>query len=363
MRTNWRIFIALATVGVSLMLASTALAAPAIPAGLTSNVTLGYCGPPVTSKQMMIGYYMLNPTAKAHAEAYVRAHASYYHIQADQSFFAWLQMPNVKFFKAPAGYTLDGNTYCKNDGTVLAYNGHYSVGGLGMLWWCKDAKGAGSGCTPITKGYCRNFVHGKTVRPIPVLKPKPVAAPKPKPVPTPVVAPTPTPTTTTPPAPAPTPTQTQTQTTTNTNTNTNTNTVTVPVTVVVVVTPPPVVVVVTPPVVVTFTMSFDTINDIPAGTCRPEVLHVTSSVAGQVQISPNIGLISTVDCYRSNNERLSMVNLPVNTGSQDLTVYVYEPTDTSATSDTLTAVPLVTGVDAKNNTALTSFMVSHPTRL
>ena len=112
----------------------------------------------------------------------------------------------------------------------------------------------------------------------------------------------------------------------------------------------------------TFTMSFDTINDIPAGTCRPEALHVTSSVAGQVQVSPNVGLVSTIDCKQPDTGQLSKVTLQVDTGSHDLTVYVYEPTDTSATSDTLTAVPLIKDVDAKSNTATTSFTVSHPTR-
>jgi hypothetical protein len=117
-----------------------------------------------------------------------------------------------------------------------------------------------------------------------------------------------------------------------------------------------------PPTVVTFTMSFDTINDIPAGTCRPEPLHVTSSVAGQVQVSPSKGLISAVDCYQPNTGQLSMVRLAVKTGSQDLTVYVYEPNDSSLTSDTLTAVPIIAGVVANSNTASTSFTVSHPIR-
>lgn len=183
------LILALTTVGAFLLLAGNALAGTQ---SAKSPSAMGYCGPPVTSKQAMIGYYMYNSTARMHAEHYVRAHAKYYHIQADQSFLNWLQQPNVKFFKAPAGYKLTGNTYCLNDGTVLPYHGHYSVGGLGMLWWCANAKGKGHDCTPITKGYCRNFVHGRKIHPSPKPKPhkprkphKPVPKPKPTPKATP----------------------------------------------------------------------------------------------------------------------------------------------------------------------------------
>jgi hypothetical protein len=169
----------------TLVIAPSAFAAPSSASNMKST-PLGYCGPPVGSKSQMIGYYMMNPTARMHAEHYVRAHAAYYHIQADQSFFAWLQMPNIKFFLAPSGYTLTAgggvpaNTYCHADGTVLPYYGHYSVGGLGMLWWCTNPAGNGSGCTPITKGYCRNFVHGHMIRPIHKPTPKPHKPKKPK---------------------------------------------------------------------------------------------------------------------------------------------------------------------------------------
>jgi hypothetical protein len=112
----------------------------------------------------------------------------------------------------------------------------------------------------------------------------------------------------------------------------------------------------------TLTMMWDTINDIPGGTCRPENLHVTSSAAGQVQISPTNGLVSAIDCYQPITGQLSLVTLPVSTGSHDLTVYVYAPADSSATSDTLSAVPQISGLDANANTVTTSFTISHPTR-
>lgn len=151
----------------------------------------GYCGPPVTSKSEMISY-LQSPAGRAlaqGAETYVRAHAGYYHIQADQGFISWLQMPNVKFFKAPAGYTLTGNTYCPGN-TPEPYYGHYSVGGLGMMWWCTDSSGGGHNCVPITKGYCHNWVMGHPIRPMShhctchKPKPRPKHKKHPKPTPT-----------------------------------------------------------------------------------------------------------------------------------------------------------------------------------
>src|SRR5438105_2178341 len=97
---NMRILIALTSVWAFAMFASNALAAPAASSAITS---MGTCGPPVTSKQAMISWFMSHPVPRAHAEQWVRAHAGYYHIRADQSFTNWLQQPNVKFFKAPAG--------------------------------------------------------------------------------------------------------------------------------------------------------------------------------------------------------------------------------------------------------------------
>lgn len=118
----------------------------------------------------------------------------------------------------------------------------------------------------------------------------------------------------------------------------------------------------TTPTPVSYSAVFDTINDIPAGSCRPETLHVNTSVSGQEKIYPNVGKISTVDCYQPNTGQLSTVTVPVNAGATDISVYVYEPTDTSATSDTLTAAPLINGLDTKNNTVTTSFAISHSTR-
>lgn len=147
------------------------------------------------------------------------------------------------------------------------------------------------------------------------------------------------------------PTQTVTTGTTTNVTTTNVTTTNVTTTTTTTSTPPP-----------TFNMTWDTINDIPVGVCRPEVLHVSTSVAGQVKVYPTNGLVSTIDCYQPDAGQHSTVMLSVTTGSNDYTVYVYESNDTSATSDTLTAVPLISGVDASQNTATAQFQVKHPTR-
>jgi hypothetical protein len=119
----------------------------------------------------------------------------------------------------------------------------------------------------------------------------------------------------------------------------------------------------TTPAPPTFTMSWDTINDIPAGTCRPDVLHVTNgSVAGQVKVHPDVGLVSDVDCKQPDAGQHSTLTIQIAAGDHDYTVYVYEPSDTSATSETLTGVPLVKDVNADTHTAKTSFTISHPTR-
>lgn len=151
------------------------LAAPTAPVS-AERVPMGYCGPPVSSKAMMVAWYQANPWYARNAERYVRKHARYYHIQADQSFIAWLQMPNVKYMTAPRGYRVNSNTRCKPNGTVVSYNGRYNVSGIGMLWWCNNP--VGYNCTPISKGYCRNFVKGKPIKPKPKV-PKPAPQPQP----------------------------------------------------------------------------------------------------------------------------------------------------------------------------------------
>jgi hypothetical protein len=170
-----RLFIALASVG-----AFFAIAGPAL-ASNTSPIAMGYCGPAYTSKAAMMSWYQSHPVQRARAEVWVRSHAGYYHIQNDQSFIAWLSMPNIKYKAAPVGYTLQANTYCDGAGNVRPYHGRLSVSKLPMLWWCTNAKGSGSGCTPIAKYYCRNFVMGRKVFPTPkVVKPKPKVVTPPK---------------------------------------------------------------------------------------------------------------------------------------------------------------------------------------
>jgi hypothetical protein len=146
----------------------------------TKQVPMGYCGPSFSSKTAMISWYSSHPAQRARAEVWVRLHASYYHIQPDQSFIAWLSMPNVKFRMAPAGYTLQHNTRCDGVGNVIPYDHKLGVGKLSMLWWCNDAKGSGSGCVPIAKFYCRNFVMGHMVFPKPSVPAKPKAPTVPK---------------------------------------------------------------------------------------------------------------------------------------------------------------------------------------
>jgi hypothetical protein len=143
----------------------------------TKQVPMGYCGPSFSSKTAMISWYSSHPAQRARAEVWVRLHASYYHIQPDQSFIAWLSMPNVKFRMAPAGYTLQHNTRCDGVGNVIPYDHKLGVGKLSMLWWCNDAKGSGSGCVPIAKFYCRNFVMGHMVFPKPSVPAKPKKPP------------------------------------------------------------------------------------------------------------------------------------------------------------------------------------------
>ena len=113
----------------------------------------------------------------------------------------------------------------------------------------------------------------------------------------------------------------------------------------------------------TFSMVWDTVNDIPLGQCRPETLHVTSSVAGTVQVSPDKGMLSKVDCYQPDIARSSVVTFPVAASSQaqDLIVYVYATAEPSATSLALTATPLFfAGVDSKANTLTLTVPISQP---
>jgi hypothetical protein len=156
----------------------------------TNTATLNYCGPAFTSKAAMISWLQQHPYQASKAEAYVRKHAGYYHPRADQSFIAWLSMPNIKFKLAPAGYSIFSNTGCDAASNVVPYDGLYGVSRLPMLWWCNDPSGSGSNCTPIAKYYCRNWVMGKMVfisMPMPTpakpYKPKPLPKPKPAPAP------------------------------------------------------------------------------------------------------------------------------------------------------------------------------------
>lgn len=130
-----------------------------------SSSALGFCGPGFTSKAQAVAYYASHPGSVA--ESYMRANASYYHIQADQSFASYLNSPHVKAFAAPAGYQLSGNTYCPTSNSIAPYHGKLSVGGVMMLWWCSDTRGYN--CVPIAKGYCNNMVHGRMIRPVPTV--------------------------------------------------------------------------------------------------------------------------------------------------------------------------------------------------
>ncbi len=167
---KWYIVVA-AIVAVAAFGPGSASAATSIKQSSTATAAPGYCGPPVTSKAGAIEYYQNNRWAREEAERFVRANASYYRIQPDQSFINWLEQPNIKFFAAPAGYKVYFNTYCKGNGQIAEYKGRYNVSRIGMLWWCADARGYN--CVPVTKGYCRNWVKGKNIRPKPVpVKPR-----------------------------------------------------------------------------------------------------------------------------------------------------------------------------------------------
>lgn len=179
-------------------LASTSTAASpqalAAAAESTAPLPMGYCGPAFTSKASMISWYRANPSQRSKAETYVRSDAGYYHIRSDQSFLAWLSMPNVKFKRAPNGYVLIGNSRCDSAGNVIDYNDKLSVGGVPMLWWCNVATGTGYNCVPVTKYYCRNFVHGNMQFPAPTPAVKPAPKPTPPAKPAPPVKPAPKPT-------------------------------------------------------------------------------------------------------------------------------------------------------------------------
>lgn len=153
-------------------------------APLASSATqaAGYCGPAFTSKAQMIAWLRSHPAQAYAATVYLRKNASYYHIQPDQDIISWLQMPNVKYKLAPVGYMIYYNTSCDDAGNVVKYNGRYNVSRLPMLWWCDTAAGTGTGCVPLAKYYCRNWVKGHKVFPKPPAKKpaKPAKPSKPK---------------------------------------------------------------------------------------------------------------------------------------------------------------------------------------
>ena len=164
-------------------IASAAPATSAAPAAATHS-QLGYCGPPFTSKASMIAWLEANPQWAARAEAYVKRYA-YYHIRSDQTIIAWLQMPNVKFRRAPNGYLLTpgafgqpANTGCSADGSPQGTSVHLDASNVPGLFWCNDPTGPGYDCVMLAKYYCRNWVHGPMAFPKPYTPAKKPSSPK-----------------------------------------------------------------------------------------------------------------------------------------------------------------------------------------
>jgi hypothetical protein len=333
------------------------------PALLQSSQALGYCGPGISSKSQIVSYYAAHPGTAV--EMYIRSNRSYYHLQADQSFGTYLNSPHVKVFRAPHGYRIKSNTYCPTSTSIAPYSGHYGVGGVLMLWYCKDVRGYN--CVPIAKGYCNNIVTGKSVRPVPKHLPKPKKPKKPKKTA----------------APAPkAPTGSCNITISGSNITINgevnncstfttivtcgnvsktfsgadrdtvandattwqqANCVTAPPAVVpppVIVVPPPVVIPppVTPPPSVTI-LSCDTLNFVPAG--QPSGLLscvVNASAPGTFTIDGGIGSVA-----KSDGARTGSVSFPLSAGSNTLQFYAYAPNDADQpASFTLTFTAIVT---------------------
>jgi hypothetical protein len=109
----------------------------------------------------------------------------------------------------------------------------------------------------------------------------------------------------------------------------------------------------------TAVISVESINDIPAGQCRPVTITTNFSAPGSLIIDPGVGSVNT-DCYDSST-RQSTLTIPVSAGNGSFVVNIWVPSDASVTTQTLTVTATISGMSPPVVSSQT-FAVSQPVR-